>query len=207
MVSFYPSYTFSDTKLQEILSPLILNIDKKPIDALFNFENGRVTAFKPSENGRAVDFEELKNDLKLKSSSVLSLRRTQAVTFKVPVKILEPKISTEKVNNLGIKELIGSGTSLFQHSIPGRIFNVTLAAARLNGILVAPGQVFSFNDALGDVSAFTGYKQAYIIKDGKTVLGDGGGVCQVSTTLFRAILNSGLPVVERTAHAYRVGYY
>ncbi|OGH09596.1 MAG: hypothetical protein A2152_03835 [Candidatus Levybacteria bacterium RBG_16_35_6] len=201
------SYTFSDEKLREILSPLILNIDKKPIDALFNFENGRVTAFRPSESGQTVDFEELKNNLKLKSSSVLSLGRAQTITFEVPIKELKPKVSTDKVNNLGIRELIGSGTSLFQHSIPGRIYNVTLAAARLNGILVAPGQVFSFNNALGDVSAFTGYKQAYIIKDGKTVLGDGGGVCQVSTTLFRAILNSGLPVIERTAHAYRVGYY
>jgi vancomycin resistance protein YoaR len=120
---------------------------------------------------------------------------------------LKPKISTDKVNNLGIRELIGTGTSLFQHSIPGRIYNVTLASSRLNGILVAPGEVFSFNNALGDVSAFTGYKQAYVIQNGRTVLGDGGGVCQVSTTLFRSVLNAGLPVIERTAHAYRVGYY
>jgi len=69
------------------------------------------------------------------------------------------------------------------------------------------GSSISFNNVLGDVSAFTGYKQAYVIMDGKTVLGDGGGVCQVSTTLFRALLSAGLPIVERRAHAYRVGYY
>jgi vancomycin resistance protein YoaR len=60
---------------------------------------------------------------------------------------------------------------------------------------------------LGDVTEYTGYKQAYIIQDGKTVLGDGGGVCQVSTTMFRAALNAGLPIIERRAHSYRVGYY
>src|SRR5205085_743367 len=75
------------------------------------------------------------------------------------------------------------------------------------GVLIAPGQVFSFSKAIGEVSSFTGYKQAYVIENGKTVLGDGGGVCQVSTTLFRAALNAGLPIVERHPHAYRVQYY
>jgi len=202
-----PSYTFSEDELTEILSPIVLSINKSPVDAVFTFENGRVITFRPSENGQAVDMEKLKNDIKSKSFSVLSAGKTQSITLNMPIKELKPKISTDKVNNLGIRELIGTGTSLFQHSIPGRIFNVTLAASRLNGILVPPGQIFSFNNALGDVSAFTGYQQAYVIKNGRTVLGDGGGVCQVSTTLFRAILNSGLPVIERTAHAYRVGYY
>ncbi|MBI5619631.1 VanW family protein, partial [Candidatus Gottesmanbacteria bacterium] len=64
-----------------------------------------------------------------------------------------------------------------------------------------------FNDAVGDISAATGYQSAYIIKEGKTVLGDGGGVCQVSTTLFRAALDAGLTIIERRAHAYRVHYY
>jgi vancomycin resistance protein YoaR len=128
-------------------------------------------------------------------------------SFDIPVNKTPPDITTDKVNNLGIKQLIGRGTSTFFHSIPGRVYNVVLASSRINGTLVKPGDTFSFNDTLGDVSAFTGYQQAYIISGGKTILGDGGGVCQVSTTLFRAILNAGLPVVERAAHAYRVGYY
>jgi vancomycin resistance protein YoaR len=120
---------------------------------------------------------------------------------------LKPKIATDQANNLGIKELIGTGTSLFQHSIQSRIYNITLAASRINGTLIAPNEIFSFDKALGDVSAFTGYQQAYIIQNGKTVLGDGGGVCQVSTTFFRALLQAGVPITERHAHAYRVGYY
>ncbi len=72
---------------------------------------------------------------------------------------------------------------------------------------MAPGEEFSFNKAVGDISRATGYQQAYIISGGRTVLGDGGGVCQVSTTTFRAAMDAGLPITERKAHAYRVGYY
>lgn len=201
------SYRYSEEKLKKILEPISSAIEKKPKDALFKFENGRVTAFTPSENGQTLDYEELNRIVSSKTISVVSSEKPKTIIINIPIKTIEPDITTDKVNNMGIKEEIGSGTSLFQHSIPGRIFNVTLAAARINGILIAPGEVFSFNKALGDVSSFTGYKQAYVIIGGRTVLGDGGGVCQVSTTLFRAILDAGLPIIERYAHAYRVGYY
>ena len=201
------SYRYSEEKLKKILEPIADIIEKKPKDALFKFENGRVTAFTPSQNGQTLDYEELNRIVSSKTISVVSSEKPKTIIIEIPIKTIEPEITTEKVNNMGIKEEIGSGTSLFQHSIPGRIFNVTLAATRMNGVLVAPGETFSFNKTLADVSSFTGYKQAYVIKDGRTVLGDGGGVCQVSTTLFRAILDAGLPIVERHAHAYRVGYY
>jgi vancomycin resistance protein YoaR len=202
-----PSYTYDQNKFLNLLQPITQKIEKKPVDALFQTVNNRVTAFKLSENGQTLDSEKLNDKLLSYSSSILNAQTPQVVTFPIPIKIIEPNITTDKVNKLGIKELIGTGHSLFFHSIPGRIFNVNLAAKRLSGILVAPGETFSFDQALGDISAFSGYKQAYIIQNGRTVLGDGGGVCQVSTTLFRAILDAGLPIVERHAHAYRVGYY
>jgi vancomycin resistance protein YoaR len=202
-----PSYTYDQTKFLKLLQPITQKIEKKPVDALFQADNNRVTAFKLSENGQTLDSEKLNDKLLSYSSSILNAQTPQVVTFPIPIKIIEPNITTDKVNKLGIKELIGTGHSLFFHSIPGRIFNVNLAAKRLSGILVSPGETFSFDQALGDISAFSGYKQAYIIQNGRTVLGDGGGVCQVSTTLFRAILDAGLPIVERHAHAYRVGYY
>ncbi|OGH11698.1 MAG: hypothetical protein A3B38_03345 [Candidatus Levybacteria bacterium RIFCSPLOWO2_01_FULL_36_13] len=201
------SYSFSEAKLGEILKPIKVQIDKKPVDAQFKFENGRVTTFKPSENGRGVDDELLEEQLREKTLTVASAPKPISVVITIPIKIIPPNVTTEQVNNLGIKELIGVGSSLFYHSIPSRIHNIALATGRISGVLIKPGEVFSFNKALGDISAFTGYKQAYIIQNGKTVLGDGGGVCQVSTTFFRALLNAGLPIVERHAHAYRVGYY
>jgi len=137
----------------------------------------------------------------------LETEENSNITFEIPYETKAPEIETGDVNNLGINELVGRGSSRYRGSISSRVYNLALAASRLNGILVAPGETLSFNNALGDVSFDTGYKEAYIIKDGKTVLGDGGGVCQVSTTLFRAVLDAGLPVMERRAHAYRVGYY
>lgn len=202
-----PAYKFSDVKLTKALSPTYDQINKKPVEAVFNFENGKVSAFRASENGRQVDETQLSQNLLGKAKLVLNSTNQKVVIVPIPVKTLKPTLTTDKVNKMGIKELIGTGTSLFQHSIETRIYNVNLAASRVNGILVAPGDVFSFAKAVGDVSYLTGYKQAYVIENGKTVLGDGGGVCQVSTTLFRAALNAGLPIVERHAHAYRVGYY
>lgn len=201
------SYQYSENKLRTLLSPIIKKTNIASTDALFTFENGRVITFRPSAEGQEIDFENLKNQLSIKTFMIISSEKPLTITFPISVKTVYPKISTDKVNNLGIKELIGTGTSLFQHSIINRVFNITLATSKFNGVLVAPNETFSFNKILGDVSNLTGFQQAYIIQNGRTVLGDGGGVCQVSTTFFRALLNAGLPIIERHAHAYRVGYY
>jgi vancomycin resistance protein YoaR len=206
-INLPPAYHYDEDKLATVLRPLKDSIYKDPVDALFTFENNRVTAFKPSENGQTINIDQIKETLLNRTIRANPKALPANSTITIPVVSLEPKITTEKVNNLGIKELIGTGTSLFQHSIENRVYNVTLASSRLNGILVSPGETFSVVKALGDISSLTGYKQAYVISGGKTVLGDGGGVCQVSTTLFRAALNAGLPIVERNPHAYRVGYY
>lgn len=206
-VNLQPSYYYNDQVLENFLKPISEKINIPAVDALFNFQNGKVTAFRPSSEGQAIDIQMVKKKLVVKIFEIMSFEKSQTINIPISITTLKPKITTDKANNLGIKELIGSGTSLFQGSIPNRIYNVTLASTRIHGILVAPNEIFSFNKALGDVSSFTGYKQAYVIQNGRTVLGDGGGVCQVSTTLFRAIINTGLPIAERNAHAYRVGYY
>ena len=99
------------------------------------------------------------------------------------------------------------GDSYYEHSIPTRIKMSPWLPVVWTDILVAPGKEFSFNKTLGDVSRATGFEPAYIIRNGLTELGDGGGVCQVSTTLFRAVLNAGLDVTLRLPHSYRVSYY
>ena len=201
-----PSFTLDVDKLNTILDPIQKQIYIEPVDALFQVENNRVVAFKKSSDGRIMDMDAIKNDLG-DHLEAISEGKEKELSLTIRVKTLKPTVTTEKANNFGIVEEIGQGTSLFQHSIPNRIDNVVLAASKINGILVAPNEIFSFDKYLGDVSKSTGFKQAYVIQNGKTVLGDGGGVCQVSTTLFRALLNAGLPITERNAHAYRVGYY
>lgn len=206
-INLSPAYHYQEETLQKLLAPVQKQINVQPVDAQFNFEDGRVKAFNLSSDGKEVDMDALKQEIINNLSAAYTTPVAQTIKLDIPVKITKPKITTDEINNMGIKELIGQGTSFFYHSIPNRIYNLTLASSKLNGVLIAPGETFSTVKAIGDITAATGYKQAYIISSGKTVLGDGGGVCQVSTTLFRAALNAGLPIVERNPHAYRVSYY
>lgn len=190
-------------KTYVFLKKIALEIDQTVQEGQFEFnpQAKRVTAFKPSQEGRRLNIDQTYDLI----TEALTTRSSK--TINLPVEIIKPKIRTSDVNSLGIKELLGRGISHFTGSIQNRIYNIQLAASRINGVLIPPGEIFSFNDVVGDISATSGYKQAYVIKSGRTVLDDGGGVCQDSTTLFRAVLNAGLPVVQRVAHAYRVGYY
>lgn len=208
-VNLSPAFHYQEALIDKTITELQQTIDVKPIDAKFDFVNGRVTTFQLSSNGKSVDAENLRQEVitQLSSTTIASSPLPLAINIPIPILIIKPKVTSDSVNNMGIKELIGTGTSLFAHSIANRIYNIGLASSRVNGALIAPGDTFSFTKTIGDITALTGYKQAYVIENGKTVLGDGGGVCQVSTTLFRAALNAGLPIVERHAHAYRVGYY
>ena len=205
-ISLDPAYHYSEEKLEKVLLPLKEEVNTEPVDAKFSFANGRVTEFQSAQEGKALDEESIKKDIVEKVVAGQN-NNGKKITFIVPVEVIEPQVTNEQANDLGIKERIGVGTSYYRGSIANRIYNLTLASNRINGTLVKPGEEFSFNKTIGDISTLTGYKQAYIISGGRTILGDGGGVCQVSTTLFRAILAAGLPITERNPHAYRVSYY
>lgn len=196
---------FAQEKIASWTANLALTINRLPENATFQFNGGRATEFQPAKDGLIID-QKKTIDLITKSLEQIEKGETPQ-EIKLPLTKTPPLVKTADVNNLGIKELLGKGVSYFQGSIVNRIHNIQLATSKLNGILIPPGEIFSFNKNLGDVSASTGYKEAYIIKEGRTILGDGGGVCQTSTTLFRAALQTGLPIIERHAHAYRVGYY
>ena len=119
-----------------------------------------------------------------------------------------PAVTNDKTGaDLGITELVVAETSYYYGSSPDRVQNIQAAAASFHGLLIAPGETFSMASQLTDISLENGYAEAAIIVGGRTVKGVGGGVCQVSTTLFRAAFFGGFPVVERHAHAYRVYYY
>lgn len=203
--SIRPKYTYSQQKLEIEVRKIADEVNRPSQDALFEFKNSKVTSFQVSKEGRETD-RRLAEKLLLLAFSRENPDPDE-VALALPVEIISPKITTEQTNQLGVKELLAEGESFFTDSIPSRVHNIILASSYLHGVVIAPGEVFSFSEKVGTISAQTGYKQAYIIKDGKTVLEDGGGVCQVATTLFRAALNAGLPVLERQAHYYRVGFY
>lgn len=201
-----PKGKYKQTSLNNFIDKISPLVERAVQDPKFTFENGKVTEFQPALDGIKIDKEQFKKVL-IESLNSLEISEDKLIDLEVPVIKIPSEISTGDVNDFGINELIGRGVSTYYHSIATRVHNVSLAASRINGTLVKPGDTFSFNQTLGEVSGATGYQQAYIISEGRTILGDGGGVCQVSTTLFRALLNAGLPIIERQAHAYRVSYY
>lgn len=191
----------NEEAFQKLLKQIKPELETEPKNAVFIFADEKVKQFSPEVVGGKID------EPKLREALAEALFKPDKNSLDVSMIVTQPEVTAGDINSLGIKELIGKGTSKFAHSISSRVFNIALASKRINGTLVAPGEEFSFNQAVGEISSNTGYKSAYIISGGKTVLGDGGGVCQVSTTTFRAALNAGLPITERKAHAYRVGYY
>jgi len=207
LISFIePRGGYSEEKVAIEANKIARNIKREPQNAVFKFTDGRVNEFLPAKEGVEVNEESLKIAI-IASLNELETEEEKNKSFEIPTTKSPAKVTTKEVNDLGINELLGRGESWYAGSISSRVHNIGLAASKFNGVLVSPGETFSFNEIVGDVSALTGYKQAYVIQDGKTVLGDGGGVCQVSTTLFRAALYSGLPIVERRPHSYRVTYY
>lgn len=201
-----PKSGYNNVKVAQLSRDFGKKINRDPQNPVFVVEEGKVKEFKASLTGIRLKEKDLVNLIEEKLTA-LETSREKSLSINIPVELTEPEVTTSDINNLGINEVIGRGTSRFKGSIQSRIHNIKLAASRINGSLIEPGETFNFNNILGDVSQYTGYKQAFIIQDGRTVLGDGGGVCQVSTTLFRAALNAGLPIDERKAHSYRVSYY
>ena len=205
-IEITPYFRYKTDILDNILETLAASIDVPAQDGLFAIDDGKVTAFRQSKDGIRLNRAQARSDFHALLEAK-TLPDDGLIMLALPVEPVKPDIATENINHYGIKGLIGTGYSEFHGSIAGRIHNVALAAAKFNGVLIPPDTTLSFNQTLGDVSAATGYQSAYIIKGGRTILGDGGGVCQVSTTLFRAALDAGLLIPERHAHAYRVHYY
>ncbi len=121
--------------------------------------------------------------------------------------LVRHSVQDKALQQQGINELLAVGVSDFSGSTQSRIQNIKTANARYQNLIVPPGEVFSFNQHLGPVTYANGFVDSKVIKNGKSVKGLGGGVCQTSSTVYRAALAAGLPVVERYNHSFAVGYY
>lgn len=200
---------FDDLELMDIFKTWEERVNREPQDAIFDYDPDSlaIKKFVPHKDGLELNEGEAVSITKEVVARIESGEAETVSIYDLPVQTAKPNVSLADTNDLGIVERIGFGDSEYDHSIPNRIHNVKITTDRISYTIVPPGGEFSFNQTLGEVSSRTGYRSAYVIKNGRTELGDGGGVCQVSTTLFRAILNAGLPVTRRLPHSYRVGYY
>jgi len=128
-------------------------------------------------------------------------------TVTLPTVAVEPKLNEETLRQLSFVDVLSTGRSSFAGSADYRITNIKAGVARINGVLIAPGAEFSFNTEVGEIDEANGFVQGYAVIGNRTQLEWGGGVCQVSTSLFRAAFYAGLPFKERHAHPFYISWY
>lgn len=195
-----------DQKISAYVTTIAKSLNIAPVKAVIETQDGRVTRFTPPKPGRALEEEKTIEMVK----NILNDRRDKQIsgyeTAVLPVRTARPSFGG--ISDLsGISELIGKATTPFTGSPRNRISNIKNGVKFLSGLIIENGQEFSTLKALGTIDNTTGYLPELVIKGDQTIPEFGGGLCQVSTTLFRAILDAGLPITARRNHSYRVSYY
>ncbi|MDP3731307.1 MAG: VanW family protein [bacterium] len=208
IVSYHRQYTGRDElkidfkKLNSVLEELSPTIKKEPVNAKVEYSatENRIKEFALSQSGLMLNVN--------KSASKIVQEIAQGrLTGALVIDEIPPEVTLNSLAELGITSLLAKGESDFIGSSPGRIHNIKIGSAKFQGLIVKSGEEFSFNQNLGEVDGQEGYRAELVIKSGKLVSEYGGGICQVSTTLFRAAVISGLPILERRPHSFPVRYY
>ncbi|MBD3282267.1 MAG: hypothetical protein GF387_01515 [Candidatus Portnoybacteria bacterium] len=187
-------------KIKNYLTTLAPLVNTEPINAQLTIKDGRVTTFALSKDGKKLKIEESINPI---AQGINSLNNE----IRLKIEKTKAEITTENIDTLGIDSLLAKGVSDFTGSPSSRVHNIKTGTAKFHGYLIKPDQEFSFNEILGEVGPEQGYLPELVIKRNETVPEYGGGLCQVSTTLFRAAINAGLEITERYHHAFPVKYY
>jgi len=196
-------FQIDKTKLKEYLTALNQTTQKKPVNVQLKAdENGNISIAKKEIYGSTLDMDKILDNALFYFGNLPTKKN-----IRLPVKTTAPTLTSDNYQSLGIKQKIGHGESNFRGSPKNRIHNIHVATGKFEGIVVPPGETFSFIKNLGEVNGDTGYKEELVIKNHKTIPEFGGGVCQVSTTLFRSAVHAGLEITERRNHAYPVQYY
>ena len=191
------SFTYDEEKLTEFEKTIEEKVNVEPKNAKINISNGNISVESESD-GKTINVEDM--DSKIKEA----LKSNNTETIQLDLQTTKAKITAEELSK--IKGPMGSYSSSYGTSSWGRSTNIELATKSINGTILMPGEVFSFNDVVGDRSAERGYQEAGTYVGNKVEPGIGGGICQVSSTLYRAAMRSNLRSTERTNHSMVVGY-
>ncbi len=191
----------SPTAIQRYVATLADSIDQSARNAGLTMQDGKLIINQPSRNGVKLDRSTAVVDI----TKVLQTTGERRVSLKLET--IAADVNETNLESLGIKELISTGDTFFPGSPSTRLTNVRAGAKRFNGILLKPGETFSFGALLGEVGPTTGYVPELVIIGTKEVKQYGGGLCQVSSTAFRAALAAGLPITERVNHSFAISYY
>ncbi len=196
--SYYVELDIQEEKPKDLsVDELVSVIDTEPKNAEYKVENNEVT-FVESQNGKKLDQEDAQ----------IKLSRLSEASEEVALKVdtVAPEVTVEQLKNKLFDTTLSQESSWYNRNLVNRSVNVELASKLINGTVLAPGEVFSYNDVVGERTAERGFKNAQIYVQSKVVDGLGGGICQVSSTLYNAVLYADLEVVERRCHSLPVTY-
>lgn len=188
-------------KIQEKLDELAEQINSKPYNGRFEIDkNGQISELISARNGLQINTG-------LSAANIASALMQGKISASLVYGIIKPQIDVNKFSQLGINTLLGKGESNFSGSSLARIHNIKTGSKTFDGIILKPGEEFSFNELIGPIEVSSGYQYELVVKNQKLIPEYGGGLCQVSTTIFRAAMTAGLPILERHPHSLPVRYY
>jgi len=189
-----------EQRLRDLVFALASVVQVQPVDARIIITDDDEVVIEPSSEGRRLNVEEL--IARLRSTTL----ERGAREIDLPVETAPPAVVTSELESRGIVRLLGEYTTKFKASNVKRSENIRLGAAMVDGTIIAPGDVFSFNETVGPRTPERGFLEADIILNSELVPGIGGGICQVSTTLYNAALLSDLEIVSRVNHSLPISY-
>jgi vancomycin resistance protein YoaR len=209
--------SLDEERVRAFVEQAAKRLDRPAYDATLDFDpsTNQVVVLQPSQTGQSLDVEASVAAIRAAilpepaqdpiHAAAASLGATQVIT--APLTIVQPKVDSNKIAEMGIVEQVSEGTTYFKGSARERVQNIVNAAGKFKGTVIPPGEEFSFYKTVGDVSTANGFVDSLIIRGDRTETGVGGGVCQVSTTVFRAAFWGGFPIIERYPHSYVVSWY
>ncbi|OGH68809.1 MAG: hypothetical protein A2754_03435 [Candidatus Magasanikbacteria bacterium RIFCSPHIGHO2_01_FULL_47_8] len=200
-------FSLTEAEVKNFLDTIKPDIEVEAREAKFEIENGKVKEFQASRTGIALDGDASYQAIAQAFRERNFKADATTTVINLATIVAEPKLKTTEVNDFGISEIIGSGTSTFKDSHTNRIKNIAHAVERLNGVLIKPDEEFSALKSAGPFTSANGYLPEQVIKGREIKLEIGGGMCQIGTTLFRMAMNSGMDITARRNHSLVVGYY
>lgn len=195
-----PSLTVDREKVEAILKPIIKEIEQPAKDSVLVINEDGTVNITPDKKGIKVNLDQLINDL------VLSINQKGNTQVDIHVEEVEAHKTAENIKAMRINGVIGEFTTYFDGENIDRVTNIKIAAGKINGMILAPEQEFSFNNSVGQRTSSAGYRPALVILGNKFEEALGGGICQVSSTLYNAILLAALNPVERHNHSLAISY-
>ena len=196
------SRTFEPIQVGVVISePAAIDIEKihdevykAPVDAYYTTD-----PFEVHESEDGLDF-----DISLDEAK--ALLETDQEQYEIKLKVLKPAITTDQIGNEAFPDLLATCTTTYITSKVGRTTNLKLASSKINGYVLMPGETFSYNDVVGERTVEAGFQMAGVYSNGQEVDGLGGGICQISSTLYNAALLANLEIVERRNHQFVTSY-